>query len=342
MHGVPDRVYLRHLLLEAGGSRREAARRAGVGRSTLYRWLEEGLLDVPLETLHARYGPRPPRPSKLAPYHALIQARLAEFPALQATRLFAECRAAGYPGGYSQLRTYVGTLRPAPAPVVRFETAPGEQAQVDFAHCRLPWGVRYALIVVLGYSRLLWVRFYPRQDLRTLQHGLAACLDAWGGVPRHLLFDQMRSVLTRDDRLAGGGLLTNPECQRFAQHYGFRLRVCRPYRAQTKGKVERPIRYLRGSFLYGRTFVSDADLNAQVAHWLDTVANPRVHGTTGAVPAARFLAEEQARLQPLPTRPYTALLLAPPAVPRSPIPLPQVVVEHRPLAAYAALAGADA
>ncbi|MBK7785600.1 MAG: IS21 family transposase [Gemmatimonadetes bacterium] len=239
-------MYLRHLLQEAGGSRREAARRAGVGRSTLYRWLEEGLLDVPLETLRARYGPRPPRPSKLAPYHPLIHARLAEFPALQATRLFAECRAAGYPGGYSQLRACVGTLRPASAPVVRFETAPGEQAQVDFAHCRLPWGIRYALIVVLGYSRLLWVRFYPRQDLRTLQHGLAACLDDWGGVPRHLLFDQMRSVLTRDDRLAGGGLLTNPECQRFAQHYGFRLRVCRPYRAQTKGKVERPIRYLLG------------------------------------------------------------------------------------------------
>ena len=342
MHGVPDRVYLRHLLLEAGGSRREAARRAGVGRSTLYRWLEAGLLDVPLETLHARYGPRPPRPSKLAPYHALIQARLAEFPALQATRLFAECRAAGYPGGYSQLRAYVGTLRPAPAPVVRFETAPGEQAQVDFAHCRLPWGVRYALIVVLGYSRLLWVRFYPRQDLRTLQLGLAECLGAWGGVPRHLLFDQMRSVLTRDDRLTGGGLLTNPECQRFAQHYGFRLRVCRPYRAQTKGKVERPIRYLRGSFLYGRTFVSDADLNAQVAHWLDTVANPRVHGTTGAVPAARFLAEEQAVLQPLPARPYRSLLPAAPVVSRVPVPLPGVVVEHRPLAAYAALAGADA
>lgn len=342
MHGVPDRVYLRHLLLEAGGSRREAARRAGVGRSTLYRWLEEGLLDVPLETLRAGYGPRPPRPSKLAPYHALIQARLAEFPALQATRLFAECRAAGYPGGYSQLRAFVGTLRPAPAPVVRFETAPGEQAQVDFAHCRLPWGVRYALIVVLGYSRVLWVRFYPRQDLRTLQHGLAACLDAWGGVPRHLLFDQMRSVLTRDDRLAGGGLLTNPECQRFAQHYGFRLRVCRPYRAQTKGKVERPIRYLRGSFLYGRTFVSDADLNAQVAHWLDTVANPRVHGTTGAVPAARFLAEEQARLQPLPMRPYVSLLPPARAMPPRPLAVPQVVVEHRSLAAYAALAGVEA
>jgi transposase len=335
-------VYLRHLLDEAGGSRREAARRAGVGRSTLYRWLQAGLLDHPLDALQARYGPRPVRPSKLALYHPLIQARLAEFPALQATRLFAECRAAGYAGGYSQLREYVHTLRPAPAPVVRFETPPGQQAQVDFAHCRLPWGVRYALLVVLAYSRLLWVRFYPRQDLRTLQLGLAECFAAWGGVPRQLLFDRMKSVLTRDDQRTGGGLLTNLECQRFAQHYDFRIRVCRPYRAQTKGKVERPIRYLRGSFLYGRTFLSDADLNAQTAHWLDTVANPRVHGTTGAVPALRFVTEEQPLLHALPMRPYQSLVLARPAAPREPSPLPRVAVERRSLQTYAALAGGDA
>lgn len=343
MHGVPDRVLLRHLLAEAGGSRREAARRAGVGRSTMYRWLEAGLLDEPLATLHARYGPRPPRPTKLAPFHALIAARLAEFPALQATRLFAECQAAGYTGGASQLRAYVQRLRPVPPPIVRFETAPGQQAQVDFAHCRLPWGVRYALIVVLGFSRLLWVRFFPRQDLRTLQQGLRECFESWGGVPLQLLFDQMKSVLTRDDRLTGGGLLTNLECQRFAQHYGFRIQVCRPYRAQTKGKVERPIRYLRGSFLYGRTFLGDADLNAQVAHWLDTVANPRVHGTTGEVPMDRFLHQEQAVLQPLPHRPYQSLVLGPPA-PRAtpPIALPRIEVERRSLQAYAALAGADA
>jgi transposase len=309
----------------------------------MYRWLEGGLLDEPLETLHARYGPRPERPSKLAPFYPLITARLAEFPALQATRLFAECRAAGYTGCASHLRAYVQHWRPAPAPIVRFETPPGQQAQVDFAHCRLPWGVRYALIVVLGYSRLLWVRFFPRQDLRTLQRGLSECFATWGGVPQHLLFDQMKSVLTRDDRLTGGGLLTNLECQRFAQHYGFRIRVCRPYRAQTKGKVERPIRYLRGSFLYGRTFLSDADLNAQVAHWLDTVANPRVHGTTGAVPAERFRQQEQALLQPLPARPYQSLVLGPTAArPVAPPAMPRIVVERRSLQAYAALAGADA
>lgn len=343
MHGVRDRMLLRHLLTEAGGSRREAARRAGVGRSTLYRWIAAGLLDEPLEVLQARYGPRPSRPSQLAPFHALIADRLGEFPALRASRLFAECRAAGYAGGYSVVRNYVRALRPPPAPIIRFETPPGQQAQVDFAHCRLPWGVRYALLVVLGYSRLLWVRFFPRQDLRALQHGLAECFTTWGGVPQHLLFDQMRSVLTRDDRLSGGGLLTNLECQRFAQHYGFQIRVCRPYRAQTKGKVERPIRYLRESFLYGRTFLGDADLNAQVAHWLDTVANVRTHGTTGAVPAVRFQQDEQPVLHPLPARPYHSLVLGPlPPAPVARPPLPRVVVERRSLEVYAALAGAGA
>ena len=95
MHGVPARVLLRHLLAESGGSRTAAARHVGVGRSTLYRWIATGLLDEPIETIQARYRPRPRVASKLEPYKPLIQARLAEFPALQATRLFAECRAAG-------------------------------------------------------------------------------------------------------------------------------------------------------------------------------------------------------------------------------------------------------
>ena len=113
MHGVPERVLLRHLLAESGGSRLEAARRAGVGRSTLYRWIAAGLLDQPVEAIQTHYHPRPAVPAKLEPYKPLIQARLAEFPALQATRLFAECRAAGYLGGYSRLCDYVRTLRPA-------------------------------------------------------------------------------------------------------------------------------------------------------------------------------------------------------------------------------------
>ncbi len=174
MHGVFTRVLLHQLIDEAGGDRAEAARRAGVGRTTMYRWIKAGLLDQPLEAIQARYTPRPPEVGKLEPYKPTIETRLGEFPRLSAVRLFAECQAAGYTGGLTQLRVFVRSLRPPPEPVVRFETEPGQQAQVDFAHCRFPWGIRYALIVVLGYSRLLWVQFYPRQDLRTLLLGLAS------------------------------------------------------------------------------------------------------------------------------------------------------------------------
>jgi transposase len=334
-------MLLRHWVENDDCSLSEAARELGVHRGTLHRWIAAGLLDQDVETIKATYKARPPVPTKLDPVKALIQARLVEFPELSAQRLLVECQAAGYTGGYTQLSDYVRTLRPAPIvePVVRFETAPGHQAQVDFAHCRLPWGVRYALVVVLAYSRLLWVRFYPRQDLATLVHGLSACFTEWGGVVRECLFDQMKSVLTRDDRLSGGGLVTNLECQRFANHYGFKIRVCRPYRAKTKGKVERPIRYLRENFLYGRRFVSDADLNAQAMHWLATVANTRTHGTTHVVPLTRF-DEERGRLQPLPTQPYRSLLLTAPPVARPVVSsATHIDVEHRDLAAYAALAG---
>jgi transposase len=341
MYGVRERVLLRHLLAE-GQSLSATARQLGVHRATLHRWLQAGLGETEVDTITARYTPRPPVPRKLDPFIPLITERLREYPVLSAQRLFEACRAAGYGGGYSQVRDYVRTIRPVapPAPIVRFETPLGHQAQVDFAHVRLPWGVRYALVVVLAASRHLVVRFGARQDLATLLASLTAAVEQWGGVPRELLFDQMRTVLTRDDRLSGGGLLHNLEFLRWCRHYGVTPRVCRPYRAQTKGKVERPIRYLRESFLYGRTFLGDADLAAQCDHWLATVANQRVHGTTKRIPQQVFEQEERPTLQPLPARPYVSRVLAP----VTPVVTVQradvgVRVERRPLAAYAALGG---
>ena len=147
---------------------------------------------------------------------------------------------------------------------MRFETPAGRQGQVDFAEFRFPWGKRYALLVVLGYSRLLWCRFSPRQDMRTLLTGLEDAFLAFGGVPQELLFDQMKAVITRDLRLQGGALVHNLEFLRFAHHWGFTPRACRPYRAQTKGKVERPVRYVRENLVYGRTFLNDARPGAAV------------------------------------------------------------------------------
>ena len=289
-----------------------------------------------------RYGPRPPVPTKLDAYKPIIEARLAAYPELSAVRLLDEIRAAGYVGGYSQLKAFVRRVRPMlPAErVIRFETPPGRQAQVDFARVRFPWGVRYALLVVLGYSRLLWCRFAPRQDMPTLIDGLEEAFLYFGGVPQELLFDQMKAVIARDLRLEGGALVRNAEFLRFARHWGFTPRACRPYRAQTNWKVERPVRYVRGNFVYGRTFLHDADLDQQRQVWLERVANVRVHGTTHERPRVRFDREERFLLQPLASRRYTSLILDRPsasAPERSPRPV--VPVEKRALTAYARLAG---
>jgi transposase len=150
----------------------------GVSRDTIHRRIRSGDLNRDLDGPPVRYGPRPSMPTKLDAYKPIIEARLAAYPELSAVRLLDEIRAAGYTGGYTQLKEFVRCVRPTPIgePVIRFETPAGRQAQVDFARFRFPWGVRYALLVVLGYSRLLWCRFYARQDMATLIDGLEEAL----------------------------------------------------------------------------------------------------------------------------------------------------------------------
>lgn len=334
------RVLLAHFL-EQGLSKSAAARQLGVDRRTINRWIARGELDRDVETGEVPQPVRSGRPTKLDPYKAIVIARLEKYPELTTVRLFDEIRAAGYPGGLTQLKLFIQEVRPKPAPepVVRFETEPGAQAQVDFAEFSFPWGKRYALLVVLGYSRLLWLRFYATQDMRALFAGLEEAFRFFGGVPREILFDQMASVITKDLRDQGGRLVENAEFLRFAAHWGFRVRACRPYRAKTKGKVERPIRYLRESFVYARDFVSDEDLNARAEEWLRRVANVRVHRTTQERPMERFTEAEQPMLQPLALRAYQSLILLPKTPPRSRRPaVPGVEVERRPLTTYAAIA----
>jgi transposase len=333
------RVLLTHLL-DRGLPKAGIARQLGVNRRTINRWIAEGQLERDVESGQVRQPVRQKRPAKLEPFKPIISARLELYPELTAVRLFDELTAAGYTGGISQLRAYVAQARPRPAPepLVRFETEPGQQAQVDFAEFTFPWGKRYALLVVLGYSRLLWLRFYPKQDMQTLFAGLEEAFACFGGVPREILFDQMASVITRDLRDQGGRLMENKEFLRFAAHWQFRVRACRPYRAKTKGKVERPIRYLRESFVYARDFVSDEDLNAQAHTWLSGTANVRRHRTTKEKPLERFSRDEKSALLELAGRPYQSLIL--PAKPESPkvLPLPRIQVERRPLKTYAAIA----
>ena len=340
MHGREQRVLLRHYLAR-GLSKAEVARELGISRRTVYHWIATGQLDRELDEAPVRYTPRPAVVRKIDPFRNMIDARLSEFPKLTSTRLFEEVRAAGYAGGYTQIKEYVRQVRPEPPPdpVVRFETPPGHQAQVDFAEFRLPWGKRYALVVVLAYSRLLWLQFYARQTMAVLTRGLEEAFAFFGGVPAELLFDQMKAVIIEDEREIGGRVLENPEFARFAAHWSFRIRACRPYRAKTKGKVERPIRYVRESFFYGRTFLNDADMNAQALSWLARTANVRIHRTTAEAPRIRFDRDERVLLKSLALQPYRSMLLPRATQPAQPYYPLVASVERRPLAWYDRLTG---
>ena len=328
-------MLLRHYL-EQGVTKAELSRRFGVSRRTIHEWIETGQLDRDLAGGGTRYSPRPAVEHKLERYKEIIEARLEEYPRLSAKRLYDEVRAAGYTGGYVRVRDYVRAVRPREPveAVVRFETPAGRQGQVDFATFTLPWGRRHALVAVLGYSRLLWLRFYRRQTMAVLIEGLERAFGWFGGVPRELLFDQMRSVVLSDGRVGGGQLVLNADFLRFAAHWGFRLRSCRPYRAQTKGKVERPIRYIRNSFFYGREFLNDEDLNEQAQRWLEGTANVRRHGTTGERPVDRFERDEKQALLPLADGPYRRLGARPLPAARHRLPA-TVEVERRSLSVYA-------
>ena len=339
--GREKRVLARHYL-NLGLSRREVSRRLEVSRRTLGRWLASGDLVAERQEEPVRYRDRRSGRTVLDGYREWIEGRLSAYPALSAVRLYRDLREAGYRGGYDQVRRYAREVRPGPVrePVVRFETRPGLQAQVDFAEFPLPWGKRHALLVVLGYSRQMWFQFYPEQTQEVVMRGLSAAFRFFGAVPAEVLFDQMKAVIVSDGRVGGGKLLRNPEFLRFAGHWGFRIRACRPYRAQTKGKVERAVGYIRRGFFYAGEFASDEDLNARALRWLEEVAQERIHGTTKEKPVERFR-RERPHLGPLPGGEYRSVS-APGAgggAPRGAEERPRrVAVERRPLSEYGRLA----
>ena len=201
MIGRETRMLLRHYLAQ-GASKSELARQLIFSRDTVHRWIRSGDLDRDLETAPVRYGPRRPVPTKLDPYKAIIETRLAAYPALSAVRLLAETRAAGYAGSYTQLKAYVRQIRPTPAPepVIRFETPAGRQGQVDFARFTFDWG---RAVRIAHRARLLACAVVPVLPAPGHAH-----VDRWrfariGWVPQGLLYDQMKAVITRDLRLQG-------------------------------------------------------------------------------------------------------------------------------------------
>ena len=159
--------------------------------------------------------------------------------------------------------------------------------------------------MVLGCSRWLWGRFCASQNLQTVMRCHIASFEAMGGAPEEVLYDRMKTAVIGES--SDGVVTYNASLVSLLDHYGAAPRACQPYRAKTKGKVERPFRYIRQDFFLGRTFRNLDDLNAQFDVWRVEIANPRIHATTDRVVDEAF-AEEQPTLKPLPVIPYSAVL----------------------------------
>jgi transposase len=283
------------------------AERTGHDRKTVRKVIGRGLV-VP------KYAARAPRPTLLDPYKAYLRERVAAWPELSGVRLLGEVRERGYVGGVTQLNDFLRSVRPpAVAPFeVRFETPAGRQAQVDFAHFTVEFteqpGVQHRVwlfAMVLGHSRYLWGQYVLHQDLGTVLRCHMQAFEHFGGTPHEILYDRMKTAVLGE---AGddSGIVYNAKLIALGAHCGFKPRACKAYRAKTKGKIERPFRYVRANFFLARSFANLEDLNRQLRVWLDTVANARLHGSTGRIVAEHFAAE-RGSLKPLPAGRFDAV-----------------------------------
>lgn len=290
------------VLSRRGMSIRGIAAELGISRNTVRKYLRNEAVRNPLSR-------GPGRPSKLGPYEAWLRKRVKSAAPIRlpATVLHREITAMGYDGTERTVRRFVATLRPVPVeePVVRFETAPGHQAQMDWGEYRLGGKRVYAFVGVLGYSRWLYLEYVDNTRSETLIACHRRMFSAFGGVPREVLYDNMKTVVTHRDAYGRGRHKFHDALWSLAQEYGYRPKLCRPRRPQTKGKVERSIDYVANSFfhpLVTRVALEDRvpaldELNAEALLWCANIANVRIHGTTGEQPKAR-LAAEQAAMQP--------------------------------------------
>ncbi len=330
---ITDEVYVEiQLLNKHGWSLREIAEEMGCAVNTVRRHL--------VSQGKPKYEQKVKRETKLAAHESYLRARQESAQPLwiPATVLHREIVARGYLGGQSQLRALMRTLKPAPAvePLVRFETPPGEQMQVDWVEFRKGADPLHAFCATLGYSRASYVEFVTDMKVDTLIGCHEHAFHALGGVSRRILYDNMKTVVLERDTYGEGQHRYHAGFLDYAKHSGFVIKLCRPYRAKTKGKVERFNGYLKGSFLVPLAATLQASglrlnaelANAHVRRWLDEVANARVHATTKAVPALR-LAEERAVMLPAP-----ALKAPAPAATR--VALPVESLQH-PLSVYDAL-----
>lgn len=289
-------------LKREGLSIRAISRLTGYDRKTIGKYLLK-------PTGRPVYGPRPASVSKLEPFKPYLKERL-QVGVWNARVLLRELRERNYTGGYTLLTDWLRPQRKEAHAVAvrRFETPPGKQAQVDWGHLgsitengeeRMLWG----FTITLGYSRRMMAAAAMDQKLGTLLRMHEAAFSDWGAVPEEILYDRMRTIwIGTDER---GEIIWNAVFLDFARYWGFTPRLCRPYRAQTKGKVESGVKYVRRNFLcglQGREPANLADLNSELRRWVAEVANQRVHGTTHEQVLMRW-DEDQFTMQPVNRRP---------------------------------------
>jgi len=244
------------------------------------------------------------RPSRIDPYIPFIQATFDRFPRLPASRLHEMVRERGYTGSSSHFRHQVALLRPkAKAEAyLRLHTLPGEEAQVDWAHfgqIKVGGAMRrlLAFVIVLSWSRMLFLRFFLDQQMPSFLRGHVEAFEAFGGVSRVLLYDNLKSVVLERQ---GDAVRFHPTILALASHYRFEPRPTAPARGNEKGRVERAIRYVRTAFFAGRTVRGLDDLNAQALAWCQGPAAERRCPADATLSVREACEQERARLLPLP------------------------------------------
>jgi transposase len=292
-----------HVLHSQGKGVRAIAKTLGISRNTVRCYLRD-------KTKIPAYQRGACRISKLEPFKTYLRQRIeaAKPDWIPATVLLREIQERGYQGKEGILKNYIRPFKIKPDdPVVRFETAPGEQMQADFTTIRRGRLKLKAFVATLGYSRATYVRFSEHERQEDWLTGIEEALHYFGGVPQHILFDNAKCIMLDRDAFGEGQHRWNASLLGLARDYGFKCRACKPYRAKTKGKVERFNGYLKGSFITPlAASLEQAGLNLDVAvangkvgPWLADVAHQRLHGTTGEKPQV-LLESERLSLQPLP------------------------------------------
>jgi transposase len=213
-----------------------------------------------------------------------------------AQAIYEELRAQGYHGGYDVVRRFVSPLREEATieATMRFETPPGRQGQADWGQCwTIISGKRtkvHLFVLTLGYSRKMYAGATADEKMPVFLRSHEEAFEFLGGVPHEIVYDNLKSVVLGRD-FEGSRFEWNPVFWDFSRYYGFRPNPHRPYRPQTKGKVESGVKYVK-RFLRGKEFQSLDDLNSQLLDWIINVADQRIHGTTHQKPAEMFLEEK--------------------------------------------------